>query len=389
MVDEKTRVLMIVEAGGGVRRHVVDLAANLARRRYSVYIIYANNRPDTIALSELLALAKVGVRLLPNKHLVRDPRILKDSLAIAGIFRAIRKIRPAVVHCHSSKAGLLGRIAATVLAVRCRVYTPHAYPFLSSRSRVLRHAYTLAERVLGTLFTDMTIAVSDREASIARQTRVCPARKMRVVPNGISPDLLESSANYRRSLSIPDDAVVVAAVSRLNYQKNPESFLRIALDVLSDRTDTWFVFWGDGPLRHRIEQPTRNLGVGRRILFPGFTEDVDASLAAADVYLTTSRYEGLPYSLIEALRRGLPIVATDVVGNTELVEEGRTGFLFSPSDEALAGRRLVELIEKPLLRREMGIAGRSLFMSRYTVEKMVAATSEVYADCCRRKGGAR
>ncbi|RSX55324.1 glycosyltransferase family 4 protein [Bifidobacterium samirii] len=381
----KRRVLMIQEAMGGCGRHVADLIAGLDPERFDVTLLYGATRMDDYYRETLPALSR-RARVIPCADLRRDISPRHELRALLQTMRLIREVRPDVVHCHSSKAGAIGRLAVALCGRRYGVkrvfYTPHAYSFQAPEfSGKKRLVFTLLERWLSRCVTDLTFNVSEGERRAALDAGLDDPSKFEVIYNGIADEPVPSKAEARAMLGLalaglPDDAPIVGVTARLVDQKDPMTSIAIAARVIERRPDVHVVYVGDGPYTSRMEAYCREHGVADRVHILGYRADAERVVSAFDVYLLTSLYEGMPYSLVEALRAGVPIAATDTTGNDEVVEPGRNGLLFPVGDVEAGAAAVLRLLDDPMPRE--AVVGS--FRDRFTLDRMLETISAHYEE---------
>lgn len=375
------KVLHVMEATiGGTRRHLVDVARGQQQAGLEVHLAVATTRdPDFPADLEALEAEGVRVTRLP---MVRSIRPWRDWRDYRSLVRLLREVRPDVVHTHSSKAGVLGRRASLATGVGARVHTPHTFAFLFEElfGALTRRLYRTLESHLARR-TDRIIAVSGSEAETFRSSGVVPPELIRVVPNGIQISRFESAQPADLAGLGLDPGAPTAAVIGLVYAGKGQD---LALEVLGREgcSELQLLVVGPGDTAS-LEARARELGVASRVRFTGPRRDVPELLAAVDFLLLPSRWEGMPYVVLEAMASGLPVLATPVDGARELVVSGETGWLaHSISAEALAqgARALLEMSDAE--RADLGRTGRERVAERYTVERMVQGLIEVYSDVC-------
>lgn len=352
---------------GGAHVHVRDFATELHRRGVDVRV-YAGGRG---AFAE--ELAERGIAYEPLRYLVHPIRPWSDMKAYAEIRNALVRFEPQLVSTHSSKAGWLGRLAARSLGIPT-LFTAHGWAFTEGVPWVQRRIYALAER-MAALFTDRIITVSEYDRRIAESEGVARGDKLLAVHNGM-PDI-DSSEHAEPGRSSPK----IVMVARFAQQKDHGLLLR----ALARNVDCpWSLeLVGDGPLRGQTESEVARLGLSSRVKFLGTRADVAARLAGAQIFVLTSRWEGLPRSIIEAMRAGLPVIASDVGGVSEAVEDGKTGFVVPLRDEEALARRLRGLIENDGLRTTMGHEARLRYVERFQFSRMFATTFRVYESMLR------
>lgn len=378
------RVAHVVEAtAAGVRRHVVDLLRHLPEERVETTLIYSPVRADgafRAALSELRG--RVRCVALPMQPKIRPTADLRAIMSLAEIFRAGQFD---VIHTHSGKGGLLGRIAAKVArADAATVYTPNASPYR------LGFVHKRVETLLCAR-TDRVIAVTRSERDELVGNGVAPKESIEVIESGI--DLPAEAENrsrlnerIRAGLGVPPDAPLVGTAGRISAQKSPLDFVRMASLVRRVHPNAWFVWIGDGELRAEVQRESLQSGISDRIRITGFLDDIEEHLAALDVFCLLSAYESFGYVTVEAMSLGVPVVATDVPGSRDVVANGLTGYLVPAGDPGTAAARVGELIASDSDRSRMGEAGRNRVASRFEARRMGLETARLYESIVNQHG---
>jgi glycosyltransferase involved in cell wall biosynthesis len=363
---------------GGTRRHIVDVARGQLALGLQVHLaVSAERQPNFRA--DLARLAAEGV-LVEQVPMVREIAPRRDLAHLRALEKLLRARTPDVVHTHSSKAGALGRRASLATGIGARVHTPHTFAFLFEAlfSPAKRRLYRAVEGYLGRR-TDRMIAVSAEEGETIRASGVCDPQRVRVVPNGIDPARALAAPLARSSLGIPAHAPLAAVVGLLYEAKGQD----LALEALArpECAGLYLAFAGEGQRRTEYEALAQSLGVAERARFLGWRDDVPALLAASDFLCLPSRWEGLPYIVLEAFAAGKPVVAARVDGTRALVLDGETGYGAAVANVADLARALAQMLAEPPERRaRMGARGRELVLSSYTVESMVRGLAAVYGE---------
>lgn len=375
---KKVRLLYICEAmGGGVRRHLLDIIENIDLGSYDIHLIYGKNRADKIFLNSLPSLKQKGIYLYELKELDREISLKKDSKALIKIIKIINSINPDIVHCHSSKAGALGRAAAYLCGVKNIIYTPHAYmaqsPNLSHKKMKF---YVGLEKVFSKI-TKVTINVSEGERQFALQNGIVTTNNSTVIYNGISRK--DKSKKIRKN-----NRIIIGTVARLSEQKDPITFYNIAKNIVSKYDSVDFRYVGDGPFYEILKNKIEKDNLQKRIQLVGFKNNISDELAEFDIFITTSLYEGMPYALIEALSEGLPIVGTNVTGNNEIIFENINGYLFNIKDVNGAVQILEFLINNPEKIKSLGEQSYKIYIEKFTIEKMIEKLEKTYEQFRRR-----
>jgi glycosyltransferase involved in cell wall biosynthesis len=340
--------------------------------------------PETGAEGSLLDDARrrgIVPRILPS--LVREVHPWKDLLVTLQMARLLRRERFDIVHTHSSKAGIVGRLAAKIAGVSHITHTVHGWGFHDQMNSAVRKAYVLLERVMAN-WTRPLISVSDHTTRTGLDERIGHRSPYRLIRSGIPvgrfhPDPIRRSA-MRRMLEISEGEIVIGSVGRLSPQKNPLDFIRAAAMLLERNEDLRFVYVGDGPLRSSVERAIREAGAKEKVALLGLRHDVPDLLRAMDLFLLTSLWEGLPRVIPQALATGLPVVAYDSGGVAEIVHEGRNGYLVRPSHVEELVEKVARLIEDDSLRSEM--AGRAIhgFDGSFAEDTMIRGLEELYEE---------
>ena len=308
----------------------------------------------------------VPVHILPS--LVRPIALAKDARAVEEALCCVRSADPDLIHLHSSKAGLIGRVAARRAGVPA-VFTAHGWGFTDGVPWRRKNVVLLSEW-LAARWTRKIITVSETDRRLALRYRVARPEALATIHNGI-PDTLE------RALPEDGNPATIIMVARFVPQKDPHLLLEALTGI--DPSTYRLLLVGDGPGRPQAEAHARALGLNN-VEFLGTRDDVPELLAGSHVFVLPTKWEGFPISILEAMRAGLPIIASDVGGVREAVGEGETGFLVPRGDAATLRVRLELLLKSRELRARLGAEGRRRYEARFGLERMLAKTYDVYTD---------
>lgn len=349
---------------GGAQVHVRDLAGAVQAQGHSPTVITSGSGPFVDALRAQ------GVPTVILRHLSVPIGPLRDWRALREIRATLTVLRPDLLTTHSSKAGVLGRLAGRSLGIPV-VFTAHGWAFTPGIPSFHAAVYRQIERLAGPL-SSRIITVSEFDRRLALAARIVAADRVVTVHNGI-PDVTSTpKADPGRT---PARLVMVA---RFEAQKDHPTLLR-ALAGLQQHS--WQLdLIGNGPLMGEMESLTSTLGLAARVRFLGQRMDVDQILAQAQVGLLVSNWEGFPLSILEAMRAGLPMVASSVGGVEESVLDGETGFLVPRGGVEPLQERLAQLLTDPGLRVRLGTQGRTRYEQHFTLGQCVARTLAVYED---------
>jgi glycosyltransferase involved in cell wall biosynthesis len=365
---------------GGAQRNTLDTVASLDRNEFVVALACADQGE---LLPEARALA--GVELFELRHLRREVRPLADVRALRGLRRAIRSFRPEIVHTHSSKAGILGRLAARREGVPVVIHSIHGFGFGPHQPRPVRLAFLAAER-LASRWTTAFVAVSRRNLEDGVRLGLFPASRARVIRSGVE---LASFAGHRgggalrEELGIPVGAPLVVQIACFKAQKAPERFVEVAARLAPRFPAAHFLLVGDGALRRRLERLRREAGLEHRLHLPGWRRDVPA-ITTPPPWCAHLRF-GLPRVVVEALAAGVPVVAMAVDGVPEVVRDGENGFLLAPGDVAGMVERVAEILADDALRSRLS-AGAASGLEEFGREAMVRHQEQLYRELACQAG---
>jgi len=375
----RIKVAEIAEAtAGGIREHLRQILTHLDRERFDLSVLCSVRRERNFeAELEEFCARGISVVRVPMPRLIRPWR---DFRCYRQIYWNLRTCRYDVVHTHGSKGGILGRLAARQVGGVRVIHTGHTFPLQWARGPKQVFYAGLERRAAR--WTDRIIALSNAQKEQLLAARICPAEKIAVLPNAA--DIAEVAGlderhEAREKLGLPLDAPSAVMVGRIVEQKDPLLFVRVARAIHERNPAARLVWIGDGPLRRKMENAARKAGLPPGVLtVAGHREDVRRLYAAFDVFLMTTRWEGMPYAVLEAMAAGLPVVAVNVPGMDEIVDDGVTGRLAEPDENALAVQ-VLRLLADPGLRKTYGAAARRRIEERHCVRDFIARLEELYA----------
>lgn len=304
---------------GGSFKNVTDLATHLDQESFEIFLILSGNEP---VLETQIAISKIKKKKINIKYIDIPPIIsITDIVSFVKICSYLKKNNFDIIHAHSSKAGALFRLAAFFAKVPAVVYTPHCYYFTALKG-YKRHFYLLVERFLA-LFTHKTV-ISGTEQKAANDCHI-NKRNVLIIDNAI--DISEYEKEYsvseiKKQLNIPTNHFVVIGVGRLAKQKNWEMFIDAAQIVLSVNKEITFIIAGDGPCKNRLNKLITKYGMETQIKLVGYIENISIVYAIADLFVSTSKWEGLPYTYLEALYFEIPMIITDTDGIEYFMKKG-------------------------------------------------------------------
>lgn len=371
---------------GGAQENTLYTVGELDPQRYEKSLLAGRG-----GMLDAVAERIPSCRFHQVDFLVREIRPYCDLRALLSLTAWLREEKrriggaPLIVHTHSSKAGILGRAAARSTGADVIIHSLHGFGFHDGQAPAVRKFFVGLER-MSSRWTDMFVAVSEENIRLGVRENIFPRDRSRLIRSGFDTGRFTSGSREegRRLLAIPGDVPVVGTVAVFKPQKAPHDFVEVARRVAAQVPDAMFVMVGDGELRPEVERALADASLGNRFRLTGWRREVPDLLRAFDVFLLTSRWEGLPKVVPQALISGVPVVATAVDGTREIVDDGRDGFLCRPGDvEAMAARVLSVLA---------GTSGldpsykRDRLLGEFDQAEMVRAQERLYEELLVRKG---
>lgn len=332
---------------------------------------------------ELLSRAEKTTKLTVVPEMARKINPISDLAAFWKLYRLIRQGSYEIVHTHSWKAGVLGRIAAWLAGTPIIVHTFHGLTFHDHQPWLVNRAIRLSEKICAPM-THHYVSVSDITTQKALAANIDRADKFTTVYSGMELDwFLNSQADpqaIRRELGIPEDVPVVGKIARLAPQKNHDELLKAAPQIVRRHPDVRFLLVGNGVLYDQVLEQVRQLGIEKNFVFAGLIdrERIPDMIAAMDVVTHTALWEGLPRVLPQAMAMGKPCVSFDTDGTPEVLVSNKNGYMIRRHDSVALADAISKLISDPELRHRMGEAGRKHVDPAFRAETMVQQTAEIY-----------
>lgn len=368
------RVLEFMEPpDGGVAQAVLQIARGVGDHGFEAEVACP---PEAVIRAPLEA-AGIPVRPLAVSRSYGNPR--REARALAALVALLRGGRFDLLHCHSAKAGVLGRIAARTVGLPV-IYSPHCLPFVGEVSAARKRFALATERLMGPLTTAM-LCVCEDERRLALEHRLLPAARTRVVHNGTGPCEHDGEPDPRLTALRGDDGIVAGAVTVLRPQKGLGDLLEAVPQVLSALPLARIAIVGNGPIEAELRSQVEALGLHRepRFAMLPFEGPPARHIRGLDLYVLPSVWEAFPIGPLEAMACGVPQVATDVGGTREAVG-AQTGLLVPARRPAALAEAIIELLGDAPRRRELADASLRLHAQRFTERTMVAGTAAVYRD---------
>jgi glycosyltransferase involved in cell wall biosynthesis len=368
-------VITRLELGGAQENTLFCVRAH-DRRRFDVGLVAG---AGGLLDADARAIPDARIDLVPE--LVHPVAPLRDLAAVLRLRALFKARRIDLVHTHSSKAGVLGRLAALLAGVPVVVHTVHGWSFNDTQGGATRRAFVDVERLAaGWAERLITVSARDRERGLA--LGIGRPEQYALVRSGIDLEAFRTPRTapeeVRRRLGLTPEQIVVGTLTCLKAQKAPLDFVRAAAAAHAREPRLRFILAGDGEQRPAVEALIAELGLGGVVQLLGWRRDVTDLLHAMDLFLLTSRFEGLPRAVLQALAAGRPVVATAVDGTPEVIQHRSTGLLVPPGAPAAAAAGLIELVRDPALRARCVEEGRRSLNRAFDIHRMVSDLEAIY-----------
>lgn len=373
---EKIKILYGLEsADGGSLKHLTYLVTNLNKSKFDFTVIISPRSEN--AYECIAEMHKAGAKII-LLSMQREVNLWKDLVSLFKIYRHLRNHNYDIVHSHSSKAGVLFRVAAWIKRVPLIIYTPHCFYF-QGKTGLKRKFYSWVEKVLGEL-TDF-IVVSNTEKACAQEQKIVHPRKLLNINNAI--DFKEypfyNSENIKREMKIDSRFTIVGSVGRLTEQKDWFTYIYAAAETLKSSTNVLFLIVGAGELIEDVKKAIEKLGIADRVIVTGHNNEISKIYSIIDLFVSTSLWEGLPYVFLEAMWFKKPIIATDL-RHAGIIYDKENGYLVPTKDYRLLTNKIIELVKDKTLRTNMGECGHQLVKNNFSFIEFVRQHESLYLN---------
>ncbi len=322
-----------------------------------------------------------GVKVTPLPSMVRSINPVKDFWALLSLVRLIIEERPTIVHTHSSKAGLLGRLAAKIAGVPHIVHTPHGHVFYGHFGFLASKIFLRVEKVFSRI-TDRIVALTDGEKNDYEKLSVCPSEKLLKIHSGVDvAQYMKPNGNMvekRRSLGLDQNEAVIGFVGWLLPIKGPEYLIKAMEYVWPEHPEASLVFVGKGDLDVDLRAQALRMNANGKVKFLGWRDDINEIMPVFDMLVLPSLNEGMGRVLVEAMAAGKPVVASRVGGIPDLVRHDETGYLVPPADEEALANGIKKLLDDPEKAWEMGQQGKE-YCRQFSLEAMIEKLDDLYS----------
>ena len=373
---------------GGSAQNTLLTCLHLSRE-YEMILVCGISQESNMTDSERTAVERqleeakrCGVKVVTVPSLVRRISPISDILALYDLTRLIHKEKPDVVHTHTSKAGILGRLAARIAGVPTIVHTPHGHVFFGHFGPMVSRIFLWIEKLFAPL-TDRIVALTSGESRDYIDLNVYPSEKLVTIHSGVDVEKFsqvpDGAVEKKRSIGLSQDGLVVGFIGWLLPIKGPMHLIRAMAKVWQAHEDTNLLFIGKGDLDVELRAEAMKISANGKINFLGWRSDIDEIMPIMDILVLPSLNEGMGRVLVEAMAAGKPIVASSVGGIPDLVQHNHNGLLVPPGDEKALAEAILEIINNPAKAKMMGEHGRAL-CHQFSLEAMVKEIDALYME---------
>ena len=377
---QKTILYLITQSElGGAQRYCLDLAINL-KNEFNVILAFGEQGGKG-ELAKKLDKEKIKYYSIP--YLKRSISPISDFLALIQIVKLIKKIKPDIIHLNSSKISILGGVAASISKLLITnyqlqiVYTAHGWVFNEPMPVWQKIFYKYAEKITA-YFKEKIICVSEFDYKTALAQNICPSRKLITIHNGIAPIDFLPRQEAREKLNLPENQFIVGSIGNLYKTKGFAYLIEATKKLIDEGIEITTVIIGEGGGRKSLTELIKRHKLEDNVILAGRIPEAAKLLSAFDIYVCSSVKEGLSYTIIETMLNGLPIIATRVGGNPELIADGQTGILINSQEAGDLADKIKKLKNNPDRQQEMSTKARIKAQEEFNLGKMVKETKEVY-----------
>lgn len=370
---------------GGAQENTLLTCEGLYKLGYDVFLISGETKGEEGTLEKRAREICKNFIIIPK--LVREISPIKDMLALYKIYKILKKEKFDIVHTHTSKAGIVGRIAAKLAGAPIVIHTPHGHIFHSYYGYIKTKIFYLLEKIAA-LFCDKIICLTPTEKKEHIELKIAPRTKFEVIPSGVDFDKFKNikvnKDEVKRELGIEKEKFVVGCVSRLANIKGVNYLISAMYDIIQKNKNVILLLVGDGPEKENLEKLTSKLNIKNYVKFLGLRYDIPPILSSFDIFVLPSLNEGMGKAIIEAQLMGLAVIGSYVGGIKDIIEEGKTGMFCPPEDSKVLSEKILYLIENPHIARYIGEEAKKNVKDEYSSKYMVEKIKELYLKYARK-----
>lgn len=376
MQNPRSKVINVLEmidssmVGGG-QKHLHSLVQGLNKEQFNVSVVVSDDGPL------YKKLMNEGIKVFCT-----DIRKNFNPFTLLKLYKILKVNKIDVIHTHGTVAGVWGRLAASLARTPVIIYTLHGIHYLNSHNRIFKQIFILIDQILSK-FSDKIICVANSDQKKGYEYKLFEKGKSIVIHNGV--DIKEFKFNKKAKakkaeFNINSDSPVIGIVARLHVQKGYHFFFEAIKLVKEKFSNVKVLVIGDGPLLFELKEQVLRLKLTDNVIFTGTRDDIPDLLSIMDVFVLSSLWEGMPLTVLEAMACKTPIVATNVDGVSEAIQEGKTGILVPPKNSKKMANEIINILEDKEFRKALGERARKALVKNFPLKKMVREISDLYAQ---------
>ncbi len=358
---------------GGAQKVAISICEKLDKTKFEPFLICGCGG----ILDEE---TKNKIKVIFIKDLIREINPIKDLKALYLIYKVLKQEKPDIVHTHSSKAGIVGRLAAKLCGIRTIIHTIHGFSFNNTQCFIKRNLFIFLEK-LGAKISQYLIPVSTENITKGLENHIGRKEQYHYIRLGIDIDNFKNfngTPSLKKELNINENDFLITTIGPFKPQKNLPDFIRIAKNISENHKNFKFVIVGDGTLRNEYENLIEYYNISNNIFLTGWRRDISNILHSSDIFVMTSLWEGLPISTIEAMCCGLSPIVNDVDGQREIVKNGINGFLVKPYDIKTTEEKIILLANNKDLRKKLSNNAKESIDYSFSIDYMIKKHEELY-----------
>jgi glycosyltransferase involved in cell wall biosynthesis len=364
---------------GGAQKVVLHIGNNLNKKLFNVFFIAGTGGMLDKEVNKSL-------KIYGLKQLVREISLIKDLKALFSIYKILKIERPSIVHTHTPKAGILGRIAAKLAGVPTIVHTIHGYGFSDKHKWYLKYLFIYAERFCA-LFSNKLIFVSKENIKKGFKYKIARKNNFTLIRAGVDTNFYKNfilNLNFKESIGVNCSTKIVVTIASFKPPKNLKDLINVAQVVTKNIKNVVFVIVGDGEQRKELEFLIENFNLSTKVILLGWRTDIANILKSCDIFVLTSLWEGLPCSILEAMCCGKPIIANAIDGVKEIVINNETGFLIEPNNYKHMAEKVQYLLLNENISEKMGKNGFNSVGKEFDINYVLKQHEDLYLKLIRR-----
>lgn len=373
----KIKLMLIAQSNGGVSEYLKNFIRYVDKEKYDISLVVSYQYKIEMELFTNLGC---------NIHFVdmtREIQVIKDILCVREIKKIVKNINPDIIYAHSSKAGVLTRLAINSRKIPI-VYNSHGWAFNMRTSKIKKTLYVIIEKVCA-INTSKIVCISESEKESALKFNICSKNKLKTIYNGIdlNKTTKKDKENILNEIGFDKNSFIIGQVGRLDEQKNPLMFVDIAKELINKNVNACFLLVGDGKLRINVEERIKEYGLEEKFYITGWTSRVIDYISSMDMGLLTSRWEGFGLVLVEYMSLALPVIASNVDGIPNVIQNEYNGILCDCNEKMQFVNSIIRVMNDEKLKNKISRNGSIVAKKNFSIERVVNEHDKLFNEIIR------